>query len=178
MGEDRSRRQDLDVIGAAMRQLADLLPHFPRAVRYAKPVIQWKLNVRWQAGHCARAFTDCHVRARNIHTRACDDPICNRIAHGDVVESAIDTDIAHRGKASHQCEARIGNRGVRGFHGRLPQQAQRLGIRQIGQMGVAVDEARKHRLPREVNEARTLRSLQIWTNSLDASVTDQDHLVG
>jgi len=46
MGENGSRGKDLDVIGAAMRELANLLPHFPRAVCLAVVQIPWQLDIR------------------------------------------------------------------------------------------------------------------------------------
>jgi hypothetical protein len=46
MREHRARGQHLDVIGAAMRKFADLLPHFPGTVRLTERRSQGQLDIR------------------------------------------------------------------------------------------------------------------------------------
>ncbi len=46
VGENGTRGQDLDVIGAAVRELANLLPYFPGTVRLPVAQIQRQLDVR------------------------------------------------------------------------------------------------------------------------------------
>ena len=73
MGEHGARRKHLDVIGAPVRELADLLPHFPGTVGLAEAQIQRQLNVPRQARHGAGALADGDVGARHIHAGSDDD---------------------------------------------------------------------------------------------------------
>ena len=142
--EHRTGGQNLDVIGAAMRQVTDLLPHFPRAVGHAEAQIQRQLNIRRQAGHRTGAPGDGDIRARHVHARTDDDPFRDGVAHRHVVECPVDAHIAHCGKTRQQGNAGIGD-GKEGRFCRRPlQNIQGFGVGEIRQMSMAVDEPGQH----------------------------------
>ena len=92
--------KNLDVVGAAVRELTDSLPNFPRAVGFSITKIQGELNIPRQPGHRPGAFADRNVGAGDKHARADDVPAGNGVAHGDIVERAIDADVAHGREAA------------------------------------------------------------------------------
>ena len=136
MGEHGACRENLDVIGATMRKLTDSLPDFPGTVGLAEVKVPRKLNVRCEPGHGARALADGDVGAGHEHSRADHDTFGDRVAQGDIIESAIDAHVAHGGEPGEKCDARVGNAGVSTFDRGFLQHKERLGVAQIGKVQV------------------------------------------
>ena len=115
-----------------MCQFAYHSADLPRTVGNAVAKIQRQLDVLGQSGHRARSLADRHIRAGNIHARPDEYSLGDGIAHGDIVEGAIDADVAHRRKARQQRDARIGDRGVGGLRCAHAQGNQGIRIVQVG----------------------------------------------
>ena len=109
MGKDGAAGKNLDVICAIMCQLPDFLANFPGAVRFSVMQIPGKLNVGCEAGHRSCTTGDGDVSTGNIHPGADNEALRNRIAHGDIVESTIDANVANCGKPRFQHFAGIGH---------------------------------------------------------------------
>lgn len=70
--QDGARRQQLDVIRAAVGEFADSLPHLPRAVGFAEAQILGQRDIGGKTGHGARAFAVDQAR-QHRHVREVDD---------------------------------------------------------------------------------------------------------
>ena len=71
----------------------------------------------------------------------------DRVPHGDVVQRAVDTYVAHRGETFPQKRSRIGNGLKSNLRRGLLQLGEGIAIvgGSIGQVGVAIDQAGQHR---------------------------------
>src|SRR5207245_451200 len=104
-----------------MRELADFLPDFPGAIGLTKAQIQRKRNIPRQPSHRPRASADRDVSPSHKHTRANDITTGYGVSHGHIVESAIDTNVAHGREAGKKCQAGVWDGSVGSF-GRRPLQ--------------------------------------------------------
>ncbi len=142
--EDGAAGENFDVVGAVVRELADALADFPRAVGLAVAEIPGKSDVGREAGHGAGAAGDGDVGSGDEHARADDVAFCDGVAQSDVGERAIDADVAHGGEAGFEEDARVGNGLERHFCGGVFELVDRIDVallRAVGEVGVAVDEA-------------------------------------
>ncbi len=177
MGENGARGEDLDVIGTAVRELANLLPDFPRTVCLTVAQIPRQLDIRRQAGHRSGALADGDVSPRHIHARPDDDAACDCIAHGHIVERPVNADVAHRRKAGEQRDACVGDGRVRGFRGGPLQNLERFRVGKIGQMGVAINEPGKDGHCRQIDDLRAVRNGQVRADGVDFRAANDNDLV-
>ena len=66
------------------------------------------------------------------------------VAQGNIVESAIDADVAHGRETGKKCDARVGNGGVSTFGRGFLQHKERFGVAQVGKVRVAIDQSRQN----------------------------------
>ena len=144
MGEHRACGKNLDVIGATVGKLADFLTDFPGTVGFAEVKIPRELNVRRETGHGARTLADRDISAGHEHAWADHDTLGDRVAQGNIVESAIDADVAHGRETGKKCDARVGNGGVSTFGRGFLQHKERFGVAQVGKVRVAIDQSRQN----------------------------------
>ena len=97
MGEHRAAGENLDVIDSIMRELANDLAHFPRAVGFAVVHVPRQRDVGSEAGIGAGAAGNCDVSAGDVHAWTDDIAAIDRIAQSNISESAVGAYIAHRG---------------------------------------------------------------------------------
>ena len=144
VGEDGAAGEEFDVVGAVVGELANFLADFPRAVGLAVAEIPGESDVGSEAGHGAGAAGDGDVGSGDEHARADDVAFGDGVAESDVVERAVDADVAHGGEAGVESHARVGD-GLEGhFGGGVHELVARIdvaGVRAVGEVGVAVDEA-------------------------------------
>ena len=161
MRENCAGRQDLDVIGAAMREFAHLLPHLPGTVRLAVAKIPGQLDIR-ASPVIAPAPSLMVTYAPATYMRGPDEyALGDGIAHGHIVEGAIDADVAHRREAGQQGDGRIRDGGISGFNCGQAQKSSGSDVGKIGQMSVAVDQPRQHCHLRHIDDVGTFRHRQI-----------------
>src|SRR6266436_4412017 len=133
--------KNFDVVGAAVRELTDFLPDFPRAIGFTIAKIQRKRNVPCQPGHRSGTPADGDVGASHKHARTDDVTARDSVTHGHIVESAIDADVAHGGEAGKKCQAGVWDSCVGSF-GRGPlQDMERLAVPCVGEVRVAIDQS-------------------------------------
>src|SRR6516164_410286 len=99
MREYGAAGKNLDVIYAIVRQQANLLPYFPRAIGFAVMQIPRQLNVWGLPSHRACATCDCDVCPGNVHARPDNIAMTNRIAQGNVGKRAVDAYVSHTGES-------------------------------------------------------------------------------
>jgi hypothetical protein len=132
MRENCAGRENLDVIGTKMCEFAHNSADLPRTVGNAVAKIQRQLDVLGQSGHRARSLADRHIRARDIHTGPDEYSLGNGVAHGDIVEGAIDANVAYRRKASQQGDPGIRDSSISGLDCSHAQRNQGLSVVQVG----------------------------------------------
>jgi hypothetical protein len=177
MGENGAGGKDLDVIGAAVRELANLLPHFPGTIRLTIVQIPRQLDIRRQTGHCPCALADGDVRTRHIHARADDDALGDGIAHCHIVEGSIHADVAHRRESRQQRDTRIGDGRERAFCRGPLQNIERFRLGKIGQVGVAINQPGKNRHLRQIDDFGTVRYGDVRADGFDFRAANEDDLV-
>lgn len=99
VGEHRAAGENLDVIDSIMRELANDLAHFPRAVGFAVVHVPRQRDVGSEAGIGAGAAGNCDVSAGDVHAWTDDIAAIDRIAQSNISESAVGAYIAHRGES-------------------------------------------------------------------------------
>ena len=135
-----------------------------------------KLNVRREPGHGARALADGDVGAGHEHSWADHDTFGDRVAQGDIIESAIDAHVAHGGELGVKCDARVGNDGVSTFDRGFLQHKERLGVAQIGQVGVAIEQSRQHGHFRKIDHCCACGNGQILAHRFNFAAAQEKHL--
>src|SRR5229473_1435532 len=109
VGQHRTAGENLDVIYAVMRQQANLLPHFPRAIGFAVMQIPWQLNVWRLPSQRPCATCDRDVRPSYVHARPDDVATRNCISESDVVECAVSAYVSYSSDSRKQSPSRIGH---------------------------------------------------------------------
>ena len=164
MRENRARGQNLDVVRPAVCEFPDFLTHCPWAVRDGELQVPGQLDIRGEARHCAGALGYRDVGARDIHARPDDDALRNGVAHGDVIESAVGADVAHRGEPCEQGDPGIRDGIVRGDRRRSRQHLQGLGVAEVREVSMAVDEPGQHGHRRQIDDGGAGRNREVRTD--------------
>src|SRR5580693_1445294 len=173
VSEDGAAGENLDMVGAVVRKLADALADFPRAVGLAVAKIPRKSNVGREAGHGAGATGDGDVGSGDEHARAGDVAFGDGVAESDVGECAIDADVANGGEAGVERHAGVWDGFERHFGGGVFELIDGIDIallRAVGKVGVAVDEAGEDGGVREIDRLGAGGDLEIWADRGDFSV--------
>ena len=177
--EHSAAGENLDVVHSVMCQLADDLPHFPRAVGLAVAHIPRQGDVGRKAGRRASPTGNGHIGASHEHARTDDVATIDGVAQSNVDEGTIGAYVAHCSEARFEHGTGIGQRLKRNLRGGLREKIQILGIvRANGKMRVAVDETGEGRHFREVDDFGVGRNANVIADSLDFAAADQDGLAG
>src|SRR5271169_4059243 len=169
--------KNLDVIHSVMCQLADDLPHFPRAVGLAVAHIPWQGDVGRKAGRRASPAGNGHKGAGHEHAGTDNVATIDGVAQSNVDEGTIRTYVTHRGETRFEHGTGVGHRLQRKLRGGLREKVQVLGIvRATGEMRVAVDETGEDGHFGEVDDFGVGRNANVIADSLDFAVADQDGL--
>src|ERR1700722_3407772 len=175
MSEHGAAGENFDVIGAVVCQLAHHLPHFPRAIRLTVMKIPWEGDVGSEAGGCAGTAGYSYISSRNEHARPDDVATIDGVAQGDVAQSAIRSNIAHRGETRFEHGSGIRNGLERYLRRRLFELPHRLGIvRAVSQMSVAIDKAGKNRHAAEIDDVGVGWDRQAGAYSLNFSGANEN----
>src|SRR5262245_55391356 len=110
MREHCTAGENFDVIDSVVSQLANDLPHFPRTVGFTVFQVPRQSDIWSHTSHCTSDASYRHVSSSNVHARADDVSIVYGIAHGDVIQCAINANIADCGESRHQKSTWIRNR--------------------------------------------------------------------
>jgi hypothetical protein len=138
-----------------------------------------RVLVRLQPGELA-AFR-AQARSRGDHARPVERALVDGRAQRDVAETARVAEVPHRGDAGLEKGAgprRAAERPERGplqhhgLHALHGESGPRL--LEVEQLGVRIDEARRHRVRAQVDPARACRCLHLLGNGFDAVPPDED----
>ena len=98
------------------------------------------------------------VGTRAVHARAGDPPLVDRVAQRDVGEGTERPDVAHRGEAGVDRALGVADAEQCGVRLALHQDvAVRAGLDLAGEVGVQVDQARRHDTARQVKDGAVRR---------------------
>jgi len=74
----------------------------PKTVGFAESQIKRQLDIQREAGHGAAPSLIVRYAPADVHPGTGDDALSYGVAHGNVIERAINTDIAHRRESGEQ----------------------------------------------------------------------------
>ncbi len=136
------------------------------------------MDVRRQAGHVARTLADGDVGARDVHSRSDENAVRDRVAHRHVVEGAIYPHIPHRRETGEQGDPCVRDGRIGGLDRRSLENVERLRIRQIGQVGVAIHQSGQHGHVGQIDDRGTVGYGHIGADRFDRLAAHQNELIG
>ncbi len=178
-GQHGTRRDDLQQVGATGEHPSGGPPHLVDRVRDADPQVGRQCHVGRETGDLPAAARARDVRPGTAHPWTLDDPGVDGVAQRDVDEGPERPDVADGRDAGPQGRRRVRDPHQGFVRGGPLQDSRRLArFDRADEMGVQVDQARKHRVRRQVDDLSVRRDrCPPRQDGHHPLALDEDHLV-
>jgi hypothetical protein len=170
----RTGDDELDQVGAAGDELADLLAGVGGRPDDPEPQVRRQGDVAGQAGHLATAAGRGDVGAGALHSRASQPARVDRVAQRDVDERAIRADVANRREPGVERGPGVADAGHRLLGGARRGRGHACELHVADQVAVAVDEPGQDGEAGQVEDADAVGGrLAVAEDRLDRAVGDE-----